>query len=577
MQYATHLTSPHLLRVVAVIVKWGGSWIHWNGCLFTCGRNYLMEGVNKDKLPTMITLAQDPFQDIDEDLDTAALEAFSFLMTSPGLLLDVYCLMVTPEDIEKAKVRKQSVGDSLAAELDARFQSDLLERQAAYAKEVAGIEKAEVVTAKAEVVTVKAEEVAEPMPKAEEVAAKAGKAACAGVSATGEAVAQAKKELKDLQKQARAEAKAKEKEDKQAAAKVTEEEQKSKAEAQRAAMEDQFALQLLSVENATTEATTTAEAAGAAPETPELPVLASPEPHVPVPEDDDEPVIVEHIVHEQPKIYLDDYGLTRWRAPSDGACMLWAGDVADGSIPPDAFNWGRGTESPLEWEDEHTRAKELSERMRAQRLNIVKWQLDPDNLFTMRNEHELLEPDHSSVLVDEVNQYLDDRAWSMDIHIKARQALAGGDLVVVEVHRDKSGKEYFLDKVRIFRSSSTEVQEITSFLNEVLQRLEAQRMGPVERTVSFVEYAHSNHFNALVSTSVLSAAAPTPISAAAPTPKSYGAESPAGVTHALTIKGAQLTRVILERIKRIENRHFKISAGWYGLHTGQHIGAAPFL
>ena len=74
------------------MTKWGGQRIHWNGLLFTLGRNYSMEGVSKDKLPKMITLSQDGFGDLDEDHRNAALEAYSFLMAEPGVLLDVYCL-----------------------------------------------------------------------------------------------------------------------------------------------------------------------------------------------------------------------------------------------------------------------------------------------------------------------------------------------------------------------------------------------------------------------------------------------------------------------------------------------------
>ena len=282
---------------------------------------------------------------------------------------------------------------------------------------------------------------------------------------------------------------------------------------------------------------------------------------MPILVDLDEPVIVGYNHQPSPKIYLKDHGLARWHAPGDGSCFLWSADVADGSIPPGAFDFGSGTQSPLDYEDNHERARELAARMRAQRLQIVNWELDPDNFVTLMNEHDLLEPDHSAVSVDAAHQYLEDRAWSKDGHIKARQVLAGSDLVSVVVRRDKSGSEYFLDKVSIFRSAGTQVQEITSFLDEILPRLEAQRMGPVKTRVSLVDFSGSCHFNAVVSDSVL------------PPPNGHGAESPAGVTHAWTIKGGQLTRVILDRIKRIENRHFKISPGWYALHTGQTLGS----
>lgn len=44
--------------------------------------------------------------------------------------------------------------------------------------------------------------------------------------------------------------------------------------------------------------------------------------------------------------------------------------------------------------------------------------------------------------------------------------------------------------------------------------------------------------------------------------------SPAQVTHALTLKGAQLTWAILERLKTIENRSVRLPPGWVALHTG---------
>jgi hypothetical protein len=40
------------------------------------------------------------------------------------------------------------------------------------------------------------------------------------------------------------------------------------------------------------------------------------------------------------------------------------------------------------------------------------------------------------------------------------------------------------------------------------------------------------------------------------------------VTHGLTLRGAVLTYAILEGIKRVENRHFRMQPGWYVLHTG---------
>ena len=47
-----------------------------------------------------------------------------------------------------------------------------------------------------------------------------------------------------------------------------------------------------------------------------------------------------------------------------------------------------------------------------------------------------------------------------------------------------------------------------------------------------------------------------------------GAASPGEITHAITLRGAQLTWAVLHGAKRIENRHFRIAPGWYALHTG---------
>lgn len=40
------------------------------------------------------------------------------------------------------------------------------------------------------------------------------------------------------------------------------------------------------------------------------------------------------------------------------------------------------------------------------------------------------------------------------------------------------------------------------------------------------------------------------------------------VTEGITLRGAQLSFAILHGIKTVENRHFKMRPGWYGLHTG---------
>ena len=47
------------------------------------------------------------------------------------------------------------------------------------------------------------------------------------------------------------------------------------------------------------------------------------------------------------------------------------------------------------------------------------------------------------------------------------------------------------------------------------------------------------------------------------------ADSPAAATHALTMKGAQISWAILAGHKIIENRHMRMRPGWYLLHTGK--------
>ena len=48
-----------------------------------------------------------------------------------------------------------------------------------------------------------------------------------------------------------------------------------------------------------------------------------------------------------------------------------------------------------------------------------------------------------------------------------------------------------------------------------------------------------------------------------------GAATATEVTHGITLRGAQLTWAILHGLKKVENRHFRMSPGWYALHTGQ--------
>ena len=47
------------------------------------------------------------------------------------------------------------------------------------------------------------------------------------------------------------------------------------------------------------------------------------------------------------------------------------------------------------------------------------------------------------------------------------------------------------------------------------------------------------------------------------------ADSPGAATHALTMKGAQISWAILAGHKIIENRHMRMRPGWYLLHTGK--------
>lgn len=42
----------------------------------------------------------------------------------------------------------------------------------------------------------------------------------------------------------------------------------------------------------------------------------------------------------------------------------------------------------------------------------------------------------------------------------------------------------------------------------------------------------------------------------------FGAMSPGTVTHAFTLRGAQLTHAVLIGEKRVENRHFVLKPGW---------------
>ena len=64
---------------------------------------------------------------------------------------------------------------------------------------------------------------------------------------------------------------------------------------------------------------------------------------------------------------------------------------------------------------------------------------------------------------------------------------------------------------------------------------------------------------------------PETLAPTAPKPPKGGptaASSPGEVTHGITLRGALLTKAILDCVKRVENRHFRMQQGWYVLHTG---------
>ena len=52
-------------------------------------------------------------------------------------------------------------------------------------------------------------------------------------------------------------------------------------------------------------------------------------------------------------------------------------------------------------------------------------------------------------------------------------------------------------------------------------------------------------------------------------PASTGAATLGEITHGLTLKGGQLCWAILHNHKTIENRHIRLSPGWYAAHIGQ--------
>ena len=117
----------------AVCVKWVdsmGSTVTWaNSSLFTCGRNFDMHPHLKDRLPTMITTEEDPYDNTVEDIARAAEEAYAYLLEAPGTIAHVYCLMVTEEDIERAKARVMDMA-AFHAELARRVEADVQALQA---------------------------------------------------------------------------------------------------------------------------------------------------------------------------------------------------------------------------------------------------------------------------------------------------------------------------------------------------------------------------------------------------------------------------------------------------------------
>ena len=101
-----------------------------------------MDGVSKDKLPHMISTAQDGFDDTDEGLADAAGEAYEYILKSKGLILKIFCLKVTPYHVEAAQARREAMGDGIVAELEARFASDFEARNKEFEATVGSMEKA---------------------------------------------------------------------------------------------------------------------------------------------------------------------------------------------------------------------------------------------------------------------------------------------------------------------------------------------------------------------------------------------------------------------------------------------------
>ena len=131
------------LPCCAVCIKWGGEEQHWsNACLFTCGRNFDMDSIAKDKLPTMVTTNTDPFEDSLDGITKAAEEAYAYVLQSSGTIDSVFILAVTEEDITRARERRLSLGAwGLQGVLEARFAADLDARSVEYAAKQSAMEK----------------------------------------------------------------------------------------------------------------------------------------------------------------------------------------------------------------------------------------------------------------------------------------------------------------------------------------------------------------------------------------------------------------------------------------------------
>lgn len=82
---AAHLDRcPTAVPSSTVLVLWGGTRLHWTTILFTCGRNFDMDSVTKDKLPVMITTREDEYAGMGDDMIKAAEEAFEYLIRASG-------------------------------------------------------------------------------------------------------------------------------------------------------------------------------------------------------------------------------------------------------------------------------------------------------------------------------------------------------------------------------------------------------------------------------------------------------------------------------------------------------------